>query len=160
MSVEDNPQRRELMVMGEIRNSIKMLLVFLALAWSAESVYSAEFKSTIEYIQKTHKLWGISKVTDNGDNTITLADGKNEGYGHALGLMDKNSEWIDEITLKPKESCLLTDGHHAFITYQFIAIKDSNITFKVIDKFDARSFGDGIKKETAKFTISPYEDKE
>ena len=70
--------------------------------------------------------------------------------------MLKSVNWVDEVTLRAGESCLLTDGHHAFITYKFIGIEGSNITIEVIDKFDARAFGDDIKEETKRLTINPY----
>ncbi len=142
------------------KNVIKTLLIFLILIGGLINAYSGEFDSAMDYIKKTSKLWGVSKVILNENNRITLVDRKKQGHGYALGLMNKNHEWIDEITLKPNESCLLTDGRHAFITYKLISIRNSNIVIEVIDKFDARSFGDDIKEEMETVTIKPYKDNE
>jgi hypothetical protein len=136
------------------------LLIFLTLVGVSGNIYSSEFEGTIDYIEKTSKLWGILKVIDNGNNTVTLVDRKIQGYGYALGLLYKNDGWIDEITLRPNESCLLTDGHHTFITYKFITVRNSNITLEVVDKFDARSFGNGIKEKNKRVIIKSYEDEE
>ena len=58
--------------------------------------------------------------------------------------------------LSTGQSCSLSDGRHAFINYEFKAIKQDRITISVTDKFDARSFGNGIKETKSTVTISPY----
>lgn len=112
-----------------------------------------EYKNTIDYIQQTGRLWGIAQVTIDNDNSVTLVDAET-GYGRGLSL--SLSRRVASVTLKIGESCVLSDGHHAFITYELKKIEKGKITFLVTDKFDARSFGDGIKQETKILTISPY----
>ena len=104
-------------------------------------VFCEEYKSTIDYIEKTDKLWGISACVINNDNSVTLVDSKGKGYGFALWIPDGKGVFLEKVTLRPGESCELMDGHHAFITYKFIGVKDGRINIEVTDKFDARSFG-------------------
>jgi hypothetical protein len=71
---------------------------------------------------------------------------------------DGKTGGLDKITLQSGQSCQLSDGHHVFITYKFLGIKDGRIIVDVTDEFDARSFGKGVKQEREKITISPYND--
>jgi hypothetical protein len=122
------------------------------------TVFCEEYKSTIDYIQKTNKLWGISACTVNKDGSMTLVDRKEKGYGYALWIPDGKGGFLEEVTLKPGKSCELIDGDHAFITYKFIGFKDGWIIIEVTDKFDARSFGGEAKQERKALMIIPYED--
>lgn len=135
---------------------MKKTIPLLIIALLTGFVYGAEkpeYKSNIDYIQKTGRLWGIAEVKINDDNSITLIDAES-GYGS--GLMMSLSKVQKSATLEVGQSCSLSDGHHAFIEYNFTKLKDGKITFFITDKFDARSFGDGIKKETKTATITPY----
>ncbi len=114
-----------------------------------------KYKSTSDYIQKTGRLWGIAEVRINKDNSVTLTDA-DSGYG--CGLMMSLSKVQKSATIKVGESCTLSDGHHAFITYELKKSEKGKVAFLVTDKFDARSFGNGIKKETKTITISPYKE--
>lgn len=129
------------------------LLIIVLLAGYASGTEKPEYKSTIDYIQKTGRLWGVAEVSVNEDNSITLIDAES-GYGS--GLMMSLSTVQTSATLKVGETCSLSDGHHAFIKYEFKELQDGKITFFITDTFDARSFGDGIKKETKTLTITPY----
>jgi hypothetical protein len=113
--------------------------------------------TTIDYIRQTDRLWGVAEVILNENSSITLVDAKDSGYGFALTMRDPNQKTVDSITLTPGQSCSLSDGRHAFITYEFKAIEQGRITIMVTDKFDARSFGDGIKESKTTITIPPYE---
>ncbi len=64
------------------------------------------------------------------------------------------------MTLTPGRKCFLSDGRHAFITYEFKAIEQGRIIITVTDEFDARSFGGGIKRTKATVSISPYKKEE
>jgi len=114
-----------------------------------------EYKSTIDYIQKTGRLWGISEIRINEDNSVTLLDSES-GYGSEL--MMSLTKVVKSKTINVGETSTLSDGHHVFITYEFKKLNKKKITFLVIDKFDARSFGDGIKKESITITILPYKE--
>lgn len=107
----------------------------------------------MDYIRKTNRLWGIQEVRINKDKSVTLVDAES-GYGYALML--SLTEALNSVTIKAGESCTLSDGHHVFITYELKALKKDKLTFIVTDEFDARSFGDGIKKETETVMISTY----
>ena len=111
---------------------------------------------TIDYIHQTGRLWGVEEVTLNENGSITLIDAKSSGVGLNLIMRDSNQQSVDSVTLNPGQSCLLSDFRHAFITYEFKAIKKDRIIITVTDKFDARSFGNGIKQIQTDVTISPY----
>ena len=110
------------------------------------------------YIEQTSKLWGISEVIINEDGSVTLFDSKTTEPGYGLSLRNSDKKSVDQVTLKPKEVCSLTD-HHACITYRFLTVDGSKIAFSVSDKFDARSFGGGIKEDTKILSVKPYEKK-
>jgi hypothetical protein len=109
-----------------IRSLIRLCLAGIILIFPSY-VFCEEYKSTIDYIQKTNKLWGISACIANEDGSITLVDSKGKGYGYALWIPDGKGGFLEKITLKPRESFELIDGHHAFITYRFIGFKDGRI---------------------------------
>lgn len=116
------------------------------------------YAGTIDYVQKTNKLWGISACIINNDNSVTFVDSKDKGYGYALWMPDDKGAPIDSITLNPGQSLKLIDGHHVFINYKFIGLKDGRIVVEVTDRFDARSFGNGVREERKKLTVTPYDD--
>ncbi len=129
-------------------------LVFLVLLAAFVSAGDKpEYKSTIDYIEKTGRLWGIAEVKVNADKSIALVDAES-GYGS--GLMLSLSEVQTSATLKVDESCTLSDGDHAFIKYEFKKLEDGKISILVTDAFDARSFGGEVKTETKKVVIKPY----
>lgn len=116
--------------------------------------------ATIDYIRQTGRLWGVAEVTLNDNGSITLINAKSSGVGLNLMMRDANNKVVDSVTLSPGQSCSLSDGRHAFITYELKAIEQGRIIITVTDKFDARSFGDGIKKTKKTITISPYKKEE
>ena len=136
------------------RNLTLCLLVLIAAGCRPEE--EPKSKTTIDYIHQTGRLWGVAEIRLNENNSITLIDAKSSGVGLNLIMRDSNSSVVDSITLKPGQSCTLSDGRHAFITYELKAIKQGRIIINVTDIFDARSFGDGIKKTKETITISPY----
>jgi len=138
-----------------MKNIIRVCAIAIVLL-SGRQVFSQDYQTTIEYIQDTKKLWGISSCTVNGDGSITLVDRRDSGIGHMLWFYAENGNAPEKVILRKGESCELTDGDHAFITYKFIRLDNKDIIIEVTDKFDARSFGDGIKKEKKKVVISPY----
>ena len=138
-------------------------LIFLEKFWpeiEKEDVVACieEYKSTIDYIEKTNKLWGISACIVNKDRSVTFVDSKEKGYGYALWMPNEKGGFSEKVTLKPGESFELIDGHHAFITYKFIGFEDDGINIEVTDKFDARSFGGQVKQERKVLMIIQYED--
>lgn len=116
--------------------------------------------ATIDYIQQTSRRWGVAEVILNENSSITLVDAKSSGVGLNLMMRDSKHKTVDSITLSPGQSCTLSDGRHAFITYELKATKQGRIIIAVTDEFDARSFGDGIKRMKAAITISPYKKEE
>ncbi|MCM8791801.1 MAG: DUF1573 domain-containing protein [Candidatus Omnitrophica bacterium] len=115
------------------------------------------YKSTIDYILKTNRLWGISEVKINRDRTVTFVDEKGATYGGLLYMFDKENGFLfDQITLTPGESLELTDGHHVFITYKLIRVEEEKIVVEVIDKFDTSSFGGNIEMDSRQVAIKPY----
>ena len=136
------------------RNLTLCLLVLIAAGcWKDQE---PENNTTIGYIRQTGRLWGVAELKLNEDNSITLVDAKSSGVGLNLMMRDSKHKTVDSITLTPGQACSLSDGRHVFITYELKAIEDSRITITVNDRFDARSFGDGIKRTKGTITISPY----
>jgi hypothetical protein len=140
------------------RNLTLCLLVLLATGCRPDQ--DQKNSTTIDYIRQTGRLWGVSEVILNENGSITLVDAQDSGYGFALTMRDPNQKIVDSMTLTPGRKCFLSDGRHAFITYEFKAIEQGQIVITVTDKFDARSFGDGIKRTKATVTISPYNKEE
>ncbi|HUS73291.1 MAG TPA: hypothetical protein VMY06_09520 [Sedimentisphaerales bacterium] len=132
------------------------LCLFLLIAAGCRPDEEPKNNATIDYIHQTGRLWGVAELKLNENNSITLIDAKSSGYGYALIMRDSKSNVVDSITLKPGQACTLSDGRHAFITYELKAIEAGRISITVTDKFDARSFGDGIKEVKKTITISPY----
>lgn len=112
--------------------------------------------TTIDYIRQTGRLWGVAEVTLNENGSITLIDAKSSGVGLNLMMRDSKHKSVDSITLTPGQACSLSDGRHVFITYELKEIDAGRIIITMTDKFDARSFGDGIKQTKGTVTISPY----
>ena len=115
-----------------------------------------EHSATIESIEQSGQLWGIDEVRQNKNGSVTLVDAKNTGNGFSLMMSDASNNIVDSINLKVSQTCTLMDGHHVFITYELKDIKENKLTFMVIDKFDARAFGDDIKVARKTLTILPY----
>lgn len=136
------------------RNLTICLLALSALGCQPEE--EPNNNTTIGYIRQTGRLWGVAELRLNENGSITLIDAKSSGVGLNLMMRDANNKVVDSITLTPGQSCSLSDGRHAFITYELKAIEAGRITITVTDKFDARSFGDDIKRTKATITISPY----
>lgn len=135
-----------------MKNAGTLLLVIL-LSAGVSADEKPDYKNAIDYMRKTDRLWGIAAVTINKNETVTLFDAET-GYGY--GLLLSITENVNSVTIKAGESCTLSDGHHAFITYELRELKKNKITFLVKDEFDARSFGAGIEKDTGIIVISPY----
>lgn len=140
-----------------MKTTITFLIVVLLIPVVSFASKEPDYKNTIDYIEKTGRLWGIAEVRINADDSVTLVDAES-GYGSELML--SLGEVVKSRTIKAGESCTLSDGHHAFITYEFKESKKGKITFIITDTFDARSFGDGVKKETKTITISPYKEEQ
>lgn len=137
--------------------TLSLLVLIAAGCWPEQEPKN---KTTIDYIQDTGRLWGVAELKLNENDSITLIDAKSSGVGLNLIMRDSKSKIVDSVTLKPGQACSLSDGRHAFITYELKAIKDGRVIITVTDEFDARSFGDGIKKEKKTLTISPYKKQE
>ena len=108
---------------------MKKIITFLILILLSGGVSGAEkprYESTIDYIQKTGRLWGVAEVRRHSDNSVTLVDA-NSGYGQAL--MMSLVKVVNSVTIKAGESCTLSDGHHVFITYKLKRSEKGKITF-------------------------------
>lgn len=136
------------------KNLTLCLLVLIAIGCRPDQNQNSS--ATIDYILQTGRLWGVAELRLNDSESITLVDAKSSGLGLNLTMRDSKHKTVDSITLRPGQACSLSDGRHAFITYELKAIEQDRIVIKVTDKFDARSFGDGIKETKKTITISPY----
>jgi hypothetical protein len=117
------------------------------------------YKTAIEYIENTSNLWGIASVTLHVDGSVTLVDATNSGFGYGLMLFAAERTRQDLVTLKKGESCSLSDGDHAFLSYTFKGLNsEKQMVFIVVERFDARSFGDGIKEQTKELVVIQYGD--
>ncbi len=131
---------------------VVLLLIIVSVDKKVENKY------TLNYVKKTGKLLGVVQVKINADKSITLFDAK-PGHGLNLMMLAQGTKRVDFVTLRPGKSCLLSDGRHVFITYKFKKLEKGKIIFVITDKFNARSFGDGIKEETNTISITPYKKK-
>ncbi|MHC4691969.1 MAG: hypothetical protein ACYS67_04445 [Planctomycetota bacterium] len=140
------------------RNLTLCLLVLLATGCRPDQ--DQKNSTTIDYIRQTGRLWGVSEVILNENGSITLVDAKSSGTGLNLMLRDANNKVVDTVTLSTGRACSFSDGRHVFIAYELKAIEAGRIIIAVTDEFDARSFGDGIKRTKKTLTISPYKKEE
>jgi hypothetical protein len=140
------------------RNLTLCLLVLIGLGCQPEE--EPNNNTTIGYIRQTGLLWGVAELRLNEAESVTLVDEKGSGYGFDLMMRDSNNKVVDSVILSPGRACSLSDGRHIFITYELKAVEQGRITITVTDKFDARSFGDGIKEAKKTLTISPYKKEE
>ncbi|MDH4238882.1 MAG: hypothetical protein OEW48_04920 [Phycisphaerae bacterium] len=136
------------------------IFLFVLISGGCQPDEEPKNKTTIDYIRQTGRLWGVTEVALNENGSITIVDAKSSGVGLNLMMRDSNNKVVDSVTLSPGQSCSLSDGRHVFITYELKVIKNSRIIIAVTDKFDARSFGDGIKRTKAVVTISSYKKEE
>jgi hypothetical protein len=117
-----------------------------------------KYAGTLDYIQKTGRLWGVKELVLNANGTATLVHATRPGYGYGMWMLDANDKVVDQIVLSPHESCRLSDGDHAFIKYELKAVKDGVATVLVKDKFDAASFGKGVTEESKTVQVKAYKD--
>ncbi|MBL6991579.1 MAG: hypothetical protein ISR65_17475 [Bacteriovoracaceae bacterium] len=136
-------------------NSILTVFVLFTAIYSTMSLAKLKYEGTMDYIEKTKRLWGIASVVHNKDDTITIIDAKNSGYGYGLSLRDTKYKFASTVTLSSGESCSLLDDHGT-ITYKFLGLSKGNVIIEVTDYSDARSFGGGITEKVKKIKIQPY----
>jgi hypothetical protein len=134
-----------------------LLVLIAASCWPDEEPRN---NTTIDYIRQTGRLWGVAELRLNEAGSVTFVGEKKSGGGLNLIMFDSKNKVTDSVTLTPGRSLSLSDGRHIFITYELAAIKDGRIVINVTDKFDARSFGDGIRQTKKTVTISPYKKEE
>jgi hypothetical protein len=133
--------------------NICLLFLIVTGCWPEEEPRK---NTAIEYIRQTGRLWGVTELRLNEAESVTFVGEKESGGGLNLMMFDSKNKITDSVTLTPSRSLSLSDGRHIFITYELAAIKDGRIVINVTDKFDARSFGDGIRVNKKTITISPY----
>lgn len=112
--------------------------------------------SCIDYIEKTGKLWGVSEVAVNENQTVTFVDAEHDGYGCGLSMYDSAANFVSSLTLEVRQSCSFSDGHHAFLKYEVTAIGSGVASIAVLERFDARSFGKGLSEKTASVKVASY----
>jgi len=135
---------------------MKSLIISLLLI--ALSVFADEqqYKSTFDYIEQTGRLWGISEIRLNTNDTVTLVDAQS-GYGRGLWIISEGKA-LPSQTIKVGESCTLIDGHHVTLTYKLKAFEGQKIIIIVTNNFDARSFGEEVKTDTKVIPIRAYKE--
>jgi len=131
--------------------SLIISLLFISLSAFADE---KKYQSTFDYIEQTGRLWGISEVRLNTNDTVTLIDAQS-GYGRGLWIIS-DGKALPSKTIKIGESCTLIDGHHVTLTYKIKALEGNKIIIIVTEIFDARSFGDKIKTDTKEMPIEAY----
>jgi hypothetical protein len=134
------------------------LAVFVGICSTVVALAASEplYKSCLEYIQNTGKLYGICEVTIREDGKITLVDAKYAGYGLNFMLFSAENNVVNQVTLSPVQFCTLSDAHHVFLKYEIKSIKDGILQIVVTERFDARSFGKQITEKTQTVSIKPY----
>lgn len=113
-------------------------------------------ESCIDYIEQTGKLWGVSEVTVNDNQTVTMVDATHGGPGYGLTMYDGAANFVASLTLTVGQSVMLSDGHHASLQYTIKSIGSGSAEIDVLERFDARSFGRGITEEKGIVKIASY----
>lgn len=125
-----------------------------------EASAKPQWSNSIEYIQKTERLWGVSQVRLTGEDGVTLVDAVRSGYGRGLTMFDSAGKPVERVTLKRNQECSLSDGHHAFLKYRLKSVQDGAACIAVTERFDARSFGGDSKERTETICVQPYAEAE
>jgi hypothetical protein len=146
-----------------------LITLFYGAISCAALAQQPEYNGDIDYMKKTGRLWGIAELRVNTDDSVSLVDANYSedaerqipGYGlffwqMAEGNLVTPGDDHNQITLRKDQACMLSDGHHAFITYTLTGIEEGTAIIRVKEKFDARSFGDGVMETTETFRIKPY----
>jgi hypothetical protein len=140
---------------------MRTLIWMFAISIAVSGCKSNDIEGTcIECIIKTGNLWGIREVYANPDGSVTLSESLWEGNGCGLSMRDADHKPSEKATLKVGERCYLTDHHHAFISYTFLRSDNGKLYFTVVDHFDARSFGDGVKTVKRTIGIAEYKNRD
>ncbi len=127
------------------------LLSLLILSSCSSVIDDIDADSDIAYTNKTGKLRSIVEVRLEPGNEIILID---EASGLHIYNVDKyNLDTPSRKKLKVGESCILSDGHHASITYTLMSVDNDRITLHVRDAF--YGFGDN-KIIEGTVNIYPY----
>jgi len=50
------------------------------------------YESCLDSLQRTGKLWGVCQVATDEDETVTLVDARNAGYGYGLTMYDSGGQ--------------------------------------------------------------------
>lgn len=113
-------------------------------------------ESCIDYIEQTGKLWGVSEVTVNDNQTVTMVDATHGGAGCGLTMYDGAANFVASLTLTVGQSVTLSDGHHASLQYTIKSIGSGSAEIDVLERFDARSFGRGITEKRGIVKVASY----
>lgn len=72
----------------------------------------------------------------------------------------RNSDFrlVSQVTLKPMQHVVFSDGHHASLSYELRAVNGGAADVLLVSQFDARSFGGGVTEERQIVEVKPYRD--
>jgi len=71
-------------------------------------------------------------------------------------MIDATGKPVSRTTLKVGQTCSLSDGRHGTMRYTFRGRRADRLEFTVTSIFDARSFGDGVTRQTKRVTVAEY----
>jgi hypothetical protein len=124
-------------------------MILVAAALSLGGAKAERMESVKEYVKRTERLWGIAECTVRREGVVTLVDADD-----ALILSTASGQRVGRIELRPGESCLLSDMHHASIQYEVQAVGPETVRITVVDAFQFPGLQDKRDEFTA--TVSPY----
>ena len=102
--------------------------------------------------ERVEGLAGIGALRVTGDGIEVEAGPP----GAALMLM-RDGRRVEKATVGVGGQFAVSDAYHASATYRLMRIDDGAAVFRVTDRFDARAFGDGVKRTTRTIVTAPYD---
>ena len=97
------------------------------------------------------RLPGVSSLSIGSDGVVCI-DTQNTG----MRVWDGKGEPSFSARLGPGQSCKVSDGRHAFLTYKNLGVENDEALILLTDKFDAASFGGGVTESKRTVRVRPY----
>lgn len=126
----------------------------LVLLWICTAVFASESNKAqgpLDYAKSTGRLWGVAELHVNRDGSVTLVDAEDTFF---MYRGNGSRVRVGRVTLKPGDSCVLTDMYHAAVRYEINRIEAGVVNVSVVSTFTFPGIED--KEERLTLNISPY----